>query len=802
MGQLPQMGQRPNPAQFNRRQSFGVGLNDGSGQGQLQKAMQLPHNRRVSMSFPQNGYGMQAVQGQSPHSDQILRRLSLGGDSKDGSTQGQMQQMMASQSPPIRRYSQNDYGIQAGQGQPRGPGFQPAQSGQRQQFPSFQDQQGYYRPNQQQGMQPQQMATLSYQSQMQQIQNHNQQSQYHYSNSTNGSGQGNQARRSPMMPPPTANKQINSVPGGPDRLHVNTAVTAVRLLNLQGKEDESSASTQASPERPYNNLNGPSPLKTRPSQNPQSKLVNRRESVSLPSARPTLNRTPRSLSRSITALEDDEDSEMGGMVEDGVTEQLPTSISQAAKPVKGSPVERPVVSEANPSGRRQAPKKFTKSDSITVVNKSSKGGRVQGSSPEPEASSSPPTTAMRGTVPPTPKTWTNLPPPFFQQSSSSASLPPRLGANQTEPINDVDALLVSALINNNQKGAVPESELGAEEHPPSSPPPRLAIENNEFDFLIQDPIDALLVPQAHTLATEGSPKKSIALQILEQRHEDGLAGFTDWSQEDTRLTGVAAKILASISGSVNNRSAPRPTNAQALSPIPVDFKDLAIGHLKRAKEYPGDQSNMCSFCEHEEDWGIGPCEFLLPREAFSAYCADCHRSQSHFATACSGTEPNVESIMTLDKQDELNLQVWRNPALKEAIDSTGGKEAAEMYWRAKELPQNTKCVHDGKDISRYRGILTCRGSPHGQVDVTKPQICRKCIGDKFNIIKHVKHSVFVPILDESRGLLHSRRCMVCTNPNLGIYKCAACPLRLCDGCQTMLSHWCKSSYADEKLNTG
>jgi hypothetical protein len=503
----------------------------------------------------------------------------------------------------------------------------------------------------------------------------------------------------------------------------------------------------------------------------------------------------------MTALENDEDSEMGGMVEDCATEQEPTAMSRITKSVKSSSSERSVVSEVNPSGRKQAPKKFTKNESIKAVNKTSKGGQILGSSPDPEADSSPSTKIMRGTVPPTPKTWTNLPPPFFQQSSSPVSLPPQSSANQIETINKIDNLLVSALINNNNKNSADlEIELGAEEYPPSSPPPRSAIDNGEFDFLIQDHNGALLMPRAQTPAAEASRKKSTWLQLLEQRHEDGLAGFTDWSQEDTRRTGVAARILASISCSVN-RSAPRPMNAQARSPIPVDFKDLAIGHLKRTKEYPGDQSNMCSFCEHEEDWGIGLCEFLLPREAFSAHCADCHRSQSHFATACSGTEPNVESIMTLDKQDELNLQVWRNPALKEAIDSTGGKEAAEMYWRAKELPQNTKCVHDGKDISRYRGILTCRGSPHGQVDVTKPQICRKCIGDKFNIIKHAKHTAFVSILDESRGLLHSRRCMVCTNPNLGIYKCAACPLRLCDGCQTMLSHWCKSNYVDEKLNT-
>jgi len=795
MGQAPHMGYSPNVAQLQRRQSFGVVSDDGSGQGYLQQGMQSPHNMWYSSNSQGNGHGMQNFRDQSAHADEVLRRRLFGVDSNDRSSRGQPGQMMAPQSPHMRRDSQNsDHSIEAGHSQPRRPSFHPIQQGQGQQFHGFQGQQQYLEPNQNQVMQlsPQQMATMSYQSQMQRILNHNQQLQRQYPNPNDSMVQGNQARYSPMMPPPIASNQIAPVSGGPGRLKNNDTA---RLVNMQGKEQKGSASTQACPDRLDDSLDGHPPSQTRPTINPQASPVNRRASASsLPSERPVMSRTTSSLSRIMIAAQDNEDLDMGGEILENVkTAQQPTAISTATKSVKSSPDKKPIVSEINPSGRKQAPKKFTKKESTKVVNKKSKGGQVKETSPDADANSSPSTT-MRATVPPTPKTWTNLPPPLFQPSSSPPSLPPQLGAAQTDIINEVDTLLVSSLIKG-KKGGDLESELDAEEHLPSSPPPRLAENNGEFDILIQDAIDALLIPHDQAPAAGASPQKSSALLSLEQHHEDRLAFEPDFSQEDIRRTGVAAKILASIASSMN-RSTPQPPNAQARYTIPVEFKDLAIGQLKRAREYPGDHSAVCTFCQYEEDWGIGPGEFLLPREAFAIYCADCLLSQTHFLEEYRETTKlkYPENVMTVGRWNELDDRLRKNPTLKEAIDSTGGKQATETYWKAKKLPQNTISVHDGKDISRFRGTLTCRGSPYGQVDITKPQICRKCIGEKFDIVKHLKHIHFTSILNEPRTNTRTRRCMVCSNQ--AVCKCAQCPLRLCGGCFTLLRRCCKFSCID------
>lgn len=112
--------------------------------------------------------------------------------------------------------------------------------------------------------------------------------------------------------------------------------------------------------------------------------------------------------------------------------------------------------------------------------------------------------------------------------------------------------------------------------------------------------------------------------------------------------------------------------------------------------------------------------------------------------------------------------------------------------------RRTLSAIDGMDISQYKPITFCRGSPWRQIDVLKAKICDECRFDKFSIIKH-RHTEWKLLANEEPMNAagepldverRRRNCMIC--PHQGLYLCVGCPLRLCGNCQTTMETQCKS----------
>jgi hypothetical protein len=595
----------------------------------------------------------------------------------------------------------------------------------------------------------------------------------------------------------------NQVPGGPGKLTINANT---RLLNRQGNPDESSASTQASPVHWRHDTI--SPLDTQAPGLPQAQEMNLanpcRGSVSLPSDGAGRGRASSASNGNMQTghiiLEMTD--EARGMAEVTFGEKLPqpTDIPRVPESFNNIYSDDPFAS--SPAGRsdpQHVPEKFTTSGGPpTSEHASSELGHIRGSSSQVDSSTSTPKPHKRVVETPrqTPRQWASLPESFLRQTTSSSDYSQSNGVfGQVDEDKRLRILVNSALDDAPTPIATPpgNSDLSVGDQQSSfSSTPRPATNTGTKDMVSQGTSNAHMAPPYQPPARAASPET--IKHALEQRHEDGLAGVTDLS-EDIRRTSLAAGILARMSHSLN-KGAPGPALTAQRPMAAPDYKDLALARIKPANENAKHGPEACSWCQFEVDFGLSNDDCMLEAKAFGSYCGDCYGTQNRFSqeypvTRWDHNKTNEEKIKILSMIKQLEGQA-RFPPMYEAIHRMGAPTVAQAESQASILPQNTKSVNDGKDVSRWRGIMTCRGSPYGQIDVKKVRICHKCRVEKFYTIKHDKHTDFTPISPEEPRDPHNRRCMVCNQH--GSDKCASanCPLRLCETCQVILVSQCKS----------
>lgn len=285
----------------------------------------------------------------------------------------------------------------------------------------------------------------------------------------------------------------------------------------------------------------------------------------------------------------------------------------------------------------------------------------------------------------------------------------------------------------------------------------------------------------------------MAQPLLHQRYQDGLSGETEMDEEAIRLARVAFNLSAhqTLRASL---SASQAANSGLRLTTPAEFKHLALASVRHETEDWQNSEDGCYWCQYEVDYGLSDDNCKLPKEAFGSICGKCYAANHTFRDEWKVSDKRQRSLDDPDiiaRINELEKEPTINP-LKEAIFSPDSKAIAASHFMAKVLPQNTISIIDGKDISKFRGILTCRSSSYGQIDVSKVRICGGCRAEKYQIIKHGKHMEFTKIIDEQPVIArrpHSRRCMMCNS--LATDKCPGCPLRLCDQCEVVLRVQCE-----------
>lgn len=479
-------------------------------------------------------------------------------------------------------------------------------------------------------------------------------------------------------------------------------------------------------------------------------------------------------------------------------QMVPGSVSMSPPP----PIESPRVpmpsntycssdsfasSPPTRSYKAHSPEQFTTSGGPPpAAFQSSESGHILGSSP-PTESSKPHKSSTQ-----TPRQWVDFAIPKSQAPSTNSHSNRSFGQGEETGLGIILNGDLSNTINTSL-GNFDFTMGNASFSDHSTPTPKPQTNNKPGNTVTRDSSSIPAISPFQPPARPASPKT--VKHQLQQRYKDGMVGWADQTEEDTRRNGLAAQILGRMNRSLN-KAVPQPRQTAPRSTIAPDFKHLGIASIRNADEKPKSISQACSWCYFEADFGLANDSCLLDAKAFRSFCQDCRISQHHFSTeyrtATRGAEMSDEDMARYNVMvAKWNLQAQISP-LGEAVTLQNGQTIAQAESQAKKLPQNTKSVSDGQNVAAYRGILTCRGSALGQVDVKKARLCRSCKEEKFRIIKHDKHTNFHPIAQtgSTRDSLHSRRCMVCCSSATVV--CAGCPLRICGTCETLLMRQCKS----------
>jgi hypothetical protein len=259
-------------------------------------------------------------------------------------------------------------------------------------------------------------------------------------------------------------------------------------------------------------------------------------------------------------------------------------------------------------------------------------------------------------------------------------------------------------------------------------------------------------------------------------------------------------------------------------PATPAFGDLALGQLQKAKEFirpdpplfsngivmrkvEDEDKYHCTFCAYECDFGISDARTWLGADASKGFCKLCLKDGMGFyedwSISTLSRKVNEDRLEQLDKM--CNWPVLGERRRDVVREKEKEKDKGEMVDIEASAPAPRKkrvtSAIDGLDTTHYQGVQFCAGCPWRQVDVMKARICEECKLEKFLIIKH-RHQKFLPLVDarpwkkgeplywgEKKREVKERNCMVC--PRLAMYRCEACPLRLCGDCQAYLELMCK-----------
>ena len=165
----------------------------------------------------------------------------------------------------------------------------------------------------------------------------------------------------------------------------------------------------------------------------------------------------------------------------------------------------------------------------------------------------------------------------------------------------------------------------------------------------------------------------------------------------------------------------------------------------------------------------------------------------------------------------------KEEALRELDDYPEEMLPRNVPGYAEALAKAPKVVSkiDGMDITRFMGYRFCKSCAWTQINPDKTRACEDCVKEKFTIVKHGRHTKFVPLGNtnvesyyEKFGLLGlgddvdpyaagvkeedlawvrlhagTGNCSVCTNSAAAI--CADCPLKVCDTCEMLLRTYFK-----------
>ena len=330
---------------------------------------------------------------------------------------------------------------------------------------------------------------------------------------------------------------------------------------------------------------------------------------------------------------------------------------------------------------------------------------------------------------------------------------------------------------------------------------------------------AALVPQPQRPPKPTSDALSLFGSQVLTRQVEGESPITHATQA---LEIKASSMLRDLKSSLSKLP---PQNAQPdveiipRQPRTPAFGDLALGKLQKAKEFirpdpplfssngvvtrkMGDENKQCcSFCSYECDFGVSDERTWLSVDASQGFCKNCLQDGMGFYEEWSISS----QLLDVDEERLVELDSMCNGSvLKESWEDVAkGKDQGKE--KETQRRKSTSLV-DGLDTTSFQGVQFCAGCPWRQVDVTKARICENCRLEKALIIRH-RHRKFLPIVDmawtestklareanfnsgEKKRELKDRNCMIC--PGQAMYRCEACPLRLCGDCHTFLGCFCK-----------
>lgn len=307
---------------------------------------------------------------------------------------------------------------------------------------------------------------------------------------------------------------------------------------------------------------------------------------------------------------------------------------------------------------------------------------------------------------------------------------------------------------------------------------------------------------------------------------------------ELHLTTAASTILSNLRKDYGHVPvAKQRTLSQIHHP---DFKSLALGQLKRVHNNPrteisralfGENPNheyphnfpihkyarsKCTFCIYTCEWGVTDSRVWLPIDAFPGFCPECHSEPTQFfeleqskgSLSPAGASPNNRNyLLSIAANTESPfVSIARSEDFIARSERITGRK---IFGSEAERTQNggkpaigierVKSCLDNRDVTSFQAVQTCRGNPWGQVDCRKAHICGECLSEKLEVVKHRRHDNFSRIILSQDVVdawgevierdVKEKFCMIC--PGAANVRCDDCPLRLCDGCETILTALCE-----------
>ncbi|CAG8958399.1 hypothetical protein HYFRA_00011076 [Hymenoscyphus fraxineus] len=301
----------------------------------------------------------------------------------------------------------------------------------------------------------------------------------------------------------------------------------------------------------------------------------------------------------------------------------------------------------------------------------------------------------------------------------------------------------------------------------------VADEETRYTHPSQD-IDGIAEEHGFDHSVEGLLRGNLELA----RNDDDYPN--DELEDTVRLTNTAINVLESLRTNLPTAAGPseaaQPVNNSKVMPT---FQELAIGHIKAANPSSDDAEEHCTFCTYDSDFGVWNENVLLPEDASKGYCVECKHKTMGFMTEYTDMYNMGGDYYDTIQDFEQEHQIEQTNDLEELADDPDLVETAAEYQICEPTTHNTTSNLDGQDISRFRGIMFCRGNSMRQVDVTKARICKECQVEKMAIMNH-RHREFSPAIRDEHTTDKNKRCMLCTG--MAEETCDGCPLNLCFLC--------------------